>query len=190
MHRVWIKDMAVTMAVLDEELFRTGGRGQRSIRKENCAECASCMRRVGNVYRPTLRSGRSADRIDGTASRRDQRGGHMLLTQQRDHAINCVAFADATGIELHRRMIDERDSAGRRIEMDVAPARLLFQSEQLLFRRDASVIEEEPPCAHQGPDGDVKGSIGTTAPGECSLHKVEGFGIGSDRMCTGITADT
>src|SRR5271168_1020849 len=117
------------------------------------------MRGIGDVYRPTPRSGRSADRIDGTASGGDERGGYMLLAQQRDYAIYRVPFSDATGIQLHRSSVDERDSAGRCIEMYVGPARLLFQSEELHLRRDASVIEEEPPCAHQRADGDVKSSV-------------------------------
>src|SRR5271170_972354 len=159
MHRVWIKDMAVTMAVLDKEFFCAGGCGQRSIGEENCTESASGMRGIGDVYRPTLRSGRSADRIDGTASGGDERGGYMLLVQQRDDTIDRIPFADATGIEFHRSSVDERDSAGRCVEMYVGPARLLFQSDELRLRWDASLIEEEPPCAHHWADGDVKGSV-------------------------------
>src|SRR5260370_3381459 len=159
MHRVWIKDMAVTMAILDEEFFCASGRGQRSIRKKNDGQGASSMRGIGDVNWPTPRFGRSADRIDGAASGGDERSGYVLLMQQCDHAIDCVAFADAAGIELHGGSVGERNGAGGCIEVNFAPACLLFQSEELHFRRDAPVIEEEPPCTHQWADGDVKGSV-------------------------------
>src|SRR5260370_37065651 len=112
MHRVWIKDMAVTMAILDEEFFCAGGRGQRSIRKKNDAQGASSVRGIGDVNWATPRSGRSADRIDGAASGGDERGRHVLLIQQCDYAIDCVSFADAAGIELNGGSVGERNGAG------------------------------------------------------------------------------
>src|SRR6516164_9811434 len=112
----------------------------------------------------------------------------MLFAQQPNNAIDRISLADAARIKLHRGSINERDGAGGCIEVNIAPPGLLFQSKEFGFRRDASMIVEEPPCAHERAHRHIKRAVTPAAPGECRLQKREGLRIGGHRMRAGFAA--
>src|SRR5690348_9741397 len=113
----------------------------------------------------------------------------MLLSKQDNDVIDGVAFADAAGVKLNMGMVGKPNGAVCRIENDLLPADLLPQRLKLRLRRNAAMVEEESPGAHQRADGGVEGSAGAAAPIERSAEEGEGFWIGGDGVVRGFAVD-
>ena len=104
--------------------------------------------RILDRHVPSLAARRRAEPIDGAAARADERRGDLPLLQQRDDAIDRVAFGDAAEIELDARLI-ERDCLRGRIQDDVGGADVAPGRGELVVGRHAAFAAEEPPRLHQ-----------------------------------------
>ena len=86
---------------------------------------------------------------------RDEPNRHASRGEHVRHAIDCVAFADAAGIELQARHA-EAHRPGRMIQEDMAIADVPERGVDLaaIWQRAFTVVEA--PHAHQRTDGDVE----------------------------------
>ena len=78
-HGARIEDVAVAMAIFDEELFGAGSGGERGVFEQNGGCDFAGVARVGNVYGPACGSGNGSDCVEGASAGGDEGRGDALV---------------------------------------------------------------------------------------------------------------